>query len=157
FLNYRKRWWLDIVWAATAIGAIVFANLCSLFLQSGNRVMLRSFYGSIRVSDNNAIRTEVNGTTVHGVQWLDAARRDLATTYYGPTSGIGVELQSALPAGARVGVIGLGAGTIASWGRAGDHYTFYELNPDVARLAREQFTFLSASKAQVDVVLGDGR
>src|SRR5207344_3397606 len=99
-----------------------------------------------------------NGTIVHGVQILDAARRGAPTTYYGTQSGAGVALLLARQRGnIRVGVIGLGAGTLAAYGRTGDHYSFYDINPLVIDLAKTQFDFVLQSAAQVDIIPGDAR
>jgi spermidine synthase len=127
-------------------------------------VMVRNFYGVLRV--NNVVATAVrpavkqlrNGTIVHGAQILDAARRDAATTYYGTQSGAGVALLLARQRGnIRVGVIGLGAGTLARYGQKGDHYAFYEINPLVIDLAQTQFDFVHQSAADVQVIPGDAR
>jgi len=92
-------------------------------------------------------------------------RRDSPTTYFGPTSGIGLAIRAKQKTGPiRVGVIGLGTGTIAAYGRAGDYYRYYEINPLVLWLSRPepattstQFTFLADCQARHDVILGDGR
>jgi len=100
----------------------------------------------------------MNGTIDHGLQFLSPARRRQPTTYYSANSGIGITLKAAgatTPLG--VGVIGLGAGTLAAYGRPGDHYEFYEINPLVVRIANQDFSFLRDSKAKIDVVLGDAR
>ena len=82
----------------------------------------------------------------------------MPTTYYGPNSGAGIALSEAGKHGSiRVGVIGLGVGTLAAYGRQGDHYTFYDINPLVIKLATGWFTFLRDSSARVDIVLGDAR
>jgi spermidine synthase len=100
----------------------------------------------------------MNGTISHGLQFLAPARRDQPTSYYGPKSGVGIALQALASRGSlRVGVIGLGAGTIAAYGRAGDDYEFYEINPLVVRVAQQEFTFLRDSKARVALELGDAR
>ncbi len=99
-----------------------------------------------------------NGTVVHGEEILDAARNDVPTTYYGQQSGVGIALLFARQAGnIRVGVIGLGIGTLARYGQKGDHYFFYEINPLVVDLANKLFDFLGQSEAQVDIIPGDGR
>jgi spermidine synthase len=99
-----------------------------------------------------------NGTVVHGEEILDADRSDVPTTYYGQQSGVGIALLFARQAGnIRVGVIGLGIGTLARYGQKGDHYSFYEINPLVVDLANKLFDFLGRSEAQVDIVPGDGR
>ncbi|HEY7585505.1 MAG TPA: fused MFS/spermidine synthase [Candidatus Deferrimicrobiaceae bacterium] len=130
----------------------------------GARVLARNFYGVLKVSDSGdagesgAMRTLVHGTITHGRQFLAPGRRRQPTTYYGPKSGIGLALEDGRPnARRRVGVIGLGAGTIAAYGRKGDTYRFYEINPLVVRLADTEFSFLRDSDAKVDVVQGDAR
>jgi predicted O-methyltransferase YrrM len=127
-------------------------------------IMVRNFYGVLRVRDvpstglRPAIKQLRNGTIVHGEEILDAPRRREATTYYGPQSGAGVALTLARQQGdIRVGIIGLGAGTLASYARSGDHYSFYEINPLVTELARSQFDFIRSSPAQIDIIPGDAR
>lgn len=116
-------------------------------------------------------RKLMNGTIDHGLQFLNPARRREPTTYYGVSSGIGVALRAAhvAPAGGtgrlpaneprllNIGAIGLGIGTVATYGRAGDSYTFYEINPLDVNVAREDFTFLRDSPAKISIVLGDAR
>src|SRR5262249_15710017 len=90
--------------------------------------------------------------------FLDAMRRAWPTTYYGLESGVGLALLDARAHGpVRVGVVGLGAGTLASYRRPGDLYRFYDINPKVVELARTGFSFLKDSKARVEVQLGDAR
>jgi hypothetical protein len=138
-----------------------------------SRIMVRNFYGALRVVDlaqvpRNAVagtpileparRKLLNGTIEHGLQFQSPDRRREPTTYYGPDSGVGLTLAEAgRRRGLRVGVVGLGTGTLATYGRKGDHYTFYEINPLVVRLAKTEFSFLADSQAKVDIVLGDGR
>jgi spermidine synthase len=103
-------------------------------------------------------RTLVHGGIIHGTQWRDPARRRLPTTYYCEASGVGRVL-AMLPTGRarRVGVVGLGTGTLVTYGRPGDVYRVYEINPQVLRLAETEFTYLSDSAAEVAVLLGDAR
>ena len=133
-------------------------------LTADYRVTVRNFYGALRVRDNGtpdefaATRTLTHGTINHGEQFLNPMRRDLPTTYYGPNTGVGLAIRSKQKTGAiRVGVIGLGTGTISSYGRLGDYYRFYEINPLVPVLARTEFTFIPDSKAQVEIAMGDAR
>ncbi len=121
----------------------------------------RNFYGVIRVTefDQKAVAM-IHGMTVHGIQYLDDRARP--TTYYVEDSGIGLLLQNhpRNKQGLRVGVLGLGAGTLATYAQIGDVYRFYEINPAVVRLANgegDYFTFLKDSKADVSVVTGDAR
>jgi SAM-dependent methyltransferase len=100
----------------------------------------------------------MNGPIDHGLQFTSPARRRLPTTYYGPNSGVGIALRAAeAKTPLRVGVIGLGVGTLAAYARPGDHYKFYEINPLVVQVAQADFTFLRDSPAQIEIVLGDGR
>jgi spermidine synthase len=84
-------------------------------------------------------------------------RRREPILYYGPGTGVSVALEYDLGRAKRVGVIGLGTGTLAAYGRNGDLYHFFEINPDVVDVAREQFFYLEESEADVEVSLGDER
>jgi SAM-dependent methyltransferase len=164
----RGRMWPGRAAAATAT---VLTILLSVYVYEkvqrhdiGDRVAVRNFYGALTVRDagatpQSAVRELYSGTIVHGEQLLAPGRSRQPTTYYGPASGIGVllRLEGRANRRLRVGVIGLGAGTIAAYGRAGDFYQFYEINPLVIQLARTQFSFLRESPAHVDVVGGDAR
>jgi SAM-dependent methyltransferase len=110
-----------------------------------------------QLRDPFATRTLVNGTITHGMQYLAADRRRLPTTYYGRQSGVGLAIENTRHSTQRVGVIGLGAGTIAAYGRPGDYYRFYDINPQVIEIARRQFNYLLDCPAKVDIVLGDAR
>ena len=142
-----------------AVAAFVFATKFQSL--TSNMVRMRNFYGVVQVADSGsgetAVRTLYNGSTIHGRQFRDAARSRIATTFYGTDSGPGLVLASARTANRRVGIIGLGAGTLAVYGRPGDTFHFYEINPAVIRVASEYFSFLSGSEAKVDVIEQDGR
>jgi SAM-dependent methyltransferase len=99
----------------------------------------------------------VHGVVSHGMQFLDEAKRRSATTYYAPGTGVQRAIDATRHDGQRVGVIGLGTGTVAAYGKAGDVYRFYELNPQVIDLAQQQFSFLRDSSAHVETIVGDGR
>jgi spermidine synthase len=130
-------------------------------------LLKRNFYGTLRVremvssSELSAMqRSLVHGIILHGKQLMATDARREPTSYYGPGSGAGLAIAHSNPLtqGPRhVGVIGLGVGTLATYGRTGDRYRFYDLNPQVAAVAISQFTFLSESRAKVDIVLGDAR
>ena len=127
------------------------------------RAASRSFYGVLRVKeygepgDVTHLRRLVHGTIMHGEQFTHETLRRKPTTYYEPTSGVGVAIASRQGRPLRVGVVGLGTGTIAAYGRAGDLYRFYEIDPDVVRVARSDFTYLSDSAAKIEIALGDAR
>lgn len=119
----------------------------------------RNFYGALTVYDRRAgsWRTLSHGTITHGGQFLDAAKANRPVTYYGPSSGIGLAIR-ALPEGPRkLAVVGLGAGSLAVWGRSTDRVTFYEINPLVESFARHYFRFLKDAAATVDIRFGDAR
>ena len=153
-------------WWATATASIVVATTAWASGQaieeqtSEARIMKRNFYSAIRTRDANSpapFRSLVHGGIMHGGQLLEHDRQLDASSYFGPTSGFG-RLFAALPdAPRRVGVIGLGAGSIAAHARSGDVFRFYEINPQVVDLAYREFTFLTATRARTEVVLGDGR
>ncbi len=130
----------------------------------GARLLVRNFYGGLKVQDSGpatdptATRSLTHGTINHGEQFLYAPKRDFPTTYYGPDTGIGIALREKKKTGAiRVGVIGLGTGTIAAYGRWGDYYRYYEINPLVPWIAHTQFTFLNDCRAKLDIAMGDAR
>ena len=165
-LKWFQRWRqpAPIVAAVLTVALAVFVGLQIRDTVRASREMVRNFYGALRVRDSgpatqlDATRTLTNGTINHGEQFLNPARRDQPTTYYGPDTGVGLAIREKGKAGAiRVGVIGLGTGTLAAYGRLGDYYRFYEINPLVLRLAHTEFTFLGDCKAKVDVAMGDAR
>jgi SAM-dependent methyltransferase len=99
-----------------------------------------------------------HGTTCHGLQFVDPARQQLPTAYYGPTSGAGLAVQFFPRQKAkRIGVVGLGVGTIATYAGEGDYIRFYEINPQVEEIARSRFSYLAACVGRAEVVLGDAR
>jgi hypothetical protein len=129
--------------------------------------MTRNFYGVLRVRafsvDGQPGFKLMHGGILHGSQVQGDPYSQRPTTYYSASTGVGVAIQQhpKYLAGQplRIGVVGLGVGTVAAYGRAGDTVRFYEINPEVERLARDPryFTYLSESQAQVEVVLGDAR
>ena len=172
--NSKPAWVIvNVVAAVVVVSLIVTARTQA----AGTKRMMRNFYGVLKVTEEVApsvavmkdgaraavdedlrVRRLTNGTISHGLEFLSAARRDQPTSYYGENSGIGVALKAMEQRGAlRVGVIGLGVGTIAAYSGAGDKYTFYEINPLDVRIAREEFNFLRDAKAEVTIELGDAR
>ncbi len=121
----------------------------------------RNFYGSLEIRETgegpSATRALYSGRTIHGLEFLSPALRRTPTTYYGVHSGAGLVLASPQTANRRVAIVGLGAGTLAAYGRSGDLFRFYEIDPAVIRAARESFDFLRDSAADTSVVAGDGR
>ena len=162
------RWALArIVWIASMAATLVLIGYLGYEIhdfRQGSRVLVRNFYGALRVDDEGdgveeaAIRKLTHGTINHGEEFLDPKRHMQPTTYYGYNTGIGLTIQEAQRRlGLRVGVIGLGTGTIAAYARPGDTYRFYDINPLVIDIARTQFRFVPDSKGKVEIVLGDAR
>jgi hypothetical protein len=151
------------------IAALGLAAVCGYFfaLQVRNDVtdarrMVRNFYGTVLTADFNRegvgeMRKMLHGSVKHGEQYLAAQRRREPTAYYGPDAGISRAIAAAPTGPRRVGIIGLGTGTLAVYGRRGDVYRVYEINPQVFELADSEFTFLSDSEARIERVLGDAR
>ncbi len=163
-LRYRTwRFTLLFAWAA-AMAMLLAAGYFYTSYRESSRVMARNFYGGLRVqeygtgSDAEA-RMLVHGTVDHGMQFVAPSRRNEHVTYYSPESGVGRAIQhlrgSRLPL--RVGIIGLGAGSLAAYALPGDVFRFYEINPLVVKLARDEFFYLEQCRGTVEVILGDGR
>jgi hypothetical protein len=158
--------------ARTIAGVALFAGwlgLC-LFLGrtmndavKGYRVVQRNFYGGLRVREADAgkwegYRSLLHGSINHGEQWTHPQRRRELLSYYCADSGIGQAMRLRQPdVPHKVGVMGLGSGTMAAFGRAGDEYRFYEINPAVPILARTEFTFVPDSPAHIEIIMGDAR
>jgi predicted O-methyltransferase YrrM len=130
----------------------------------GYRVVARNFYGLLRVEDEgnpkidqDANRKLVHGTINHGEQFLREPYRRQPVTYFCPQSGIGLAMQAQEGPPRRIGILGLGCGTLAAYGRPGDTLRIYEINPLVLDIARSEFTYLRDTPARVEVALGDGR
>lgn len=128
----------------------------------------RNFFGVARVTkqqiqdSGEPVFAMSHGRTVHGIQFINPALRDRPTTYYVRDSGIGLTLlhHPRRGQGLKVGLIGLGIGTVATYGLEGDEYRMYEINPDIIRLAEGEhdfFSFLSSSKARLTTIAGDAR
>jgi hypothetical protein len=155
------------VFRVLAVAAVVAAIGCGVWtvreFYDGTIYSARNFYGVLRVwqtgDGNTGRRTLVHGTIMHGNQYLDPALRKEPTTYYTASSGIGRAIESLHPRlePLKVGIIGLGTGTIATWGAKGDVYRFYDINPAVIEIARRDFTYLADSAATIETPLGDAR
>jgi hypothetical protein len=124
----------------------------------------RNFYGVVSVKERYPEDLDLwgmalyHGDTLHGYQHLSEAKRDLPTAYYTPGSGVGRALRAAGQDGPiRVGIVGLGVGTLAAYGRPADVFRFYEIDPLVIRLAQQHFTFLKQCPAAWETIPGDAR
>ncbi|MFV8751590.1 spermidine synthase [Nannocystaceae bacterium ST9] len=153
---------LRVVAIGVTVATLVFVGMAFERYTSNTRVMVRNFYGVVRTRDWTEpapYRAMYHGGIQHGGQLTaDAERRRMPSSYFGPTSGYG-RLFASLPPGEpkTIGVIGLGAGALAVYAGEHDTIVFYELDPQVAEVAREEFTFLDDVPGEVEVVIGDGR
>jgi len=161
--GYRKRWGTAALAAALA-GYLGCVGYVMRDLVKGYRVVARNFYGQLRVLDSgdpaideDATRKFVHGIINHGEQSLREEYRRRPITYFCEGSGIGRAMRAQQGAPRRIGILGLGCGTLAAYGQAGDTLRIYEINSLVLDIARSQFTYLSDTPARVEVAVGDGR
>ncbi len=156
------------IFTVFALVTVLLAVVSTYF--SGALYSKRNFYGVIRVREvipagsTSPAFVMSHGITVHGLQFIDEELRDEPTTYYVRESGAGLAILNypkySSEESMRVGLLGLGAGTLVSYGQPGDEYRLYEINPVVVELAEGQgnyFSFLRDSKAEITSVLGDAR
>jgi len=134
----------------------------SILISLDGHIRTRSYFGIYTVQDKDGARILVHGTTTHGTQILKPGLETYPTNYYAPRSGVGIAMR-AVPnlygAGARIGVVGLGAGTLACYAQPGQDWHFYEIDPAIAKIARDtrSFTFLSRCLPNARIEIGDAR
>ena len=145
------------------VASLLVIGFLSSFPFSRTYRIERTFFGVSRVTLNMRYRAVVlnHGSTTHGMQSFEKHREREPLTYYHPSGPLGdvFRMQDDQRPYERIGIIGLGAGSIAGYGRPGQRLTFYEIDPAVERIATDPnfFTFLSKSQAYCDIVLGDAR
>ena len=161
-------WRQGLVWRGLWLAAGL-STLASLFLQARSYrhetiFRARNFYGTLRVTEDPSTdqggpsRFLYNGIITHGSQFYGDDMRTTPTSYYSRDSGVGLALDLCCESRPRrVGLIGLGAGTLAAYGRSGDTFRFYEIDPLVEPIARNFFTYLHDSAATLQIVPGDAR
>ncbi len=158
--------WLAVLLAIGVVGT----GAWFVKLEHANAIeVTRNFYGVLKVKSYDDIGSEnyllrlVHGAILHGEQYPHEKWRYQPTTYYTPTSGFGRavnaerEMAPLTNNKQRIGMIGLGVGTVGAYCREGDICRIYEINAEVERLARKHFTYLADSKAKLDVIIGDAR
>ncbi len=161
---WKEHWGWRIFWPA-ATAALMAAVAFQVRAYGENTIVqVRSFYGIMRVQqetteEGELYRTLIHGTIQHGTQYYGSDEdRTSPTTYYVHNSGVGMALDfCCIRRPRRVGVVGLGAGTLASYGKPGDVFRFYEIDPRVETIAKNVFTYLRESKAKIEIVEGDAR
>jgi hypothetical protein len=151
-----------VFWAAAAVAMAVVLIRNVRSYEKGTVLRERSFYGALRVRQftnwlKEPYRTLYHGKIEHGAQYLNPPSSLLPTTYYAPDSGVGLALTHCCGGAKRVGAIGLGAGTLAAYGKTSDYFRFYEINPQILGIAKNYFSYLRDTPAKVDVVMGDAR
>ena len=157
-----------MVYPALAIAALVSTIGCGVWgileFYSSTIVATRNFYGVLRVQEtgddiNGKRRQLIHGNIMHGKQYLRDDLKREATSYYSANSGVGRVIEALHPRKdpIKVGIIGLGTGTIATYGSKGDIYRFYDINPGVIDIAKRDFSFLNDSDATIELPLGDAR
>ena len=162
----RRKWYATRpgLIAVFAIHLMALAQIFTWQFTYGEAVYRgRNFYGTVRVNewtteDHEPFRAFISGNVNHGRQWMSAEKRSQPTTYYGEGTApaLGIACVQSQPS-VRIGVVGMGIGTLASYVRPDDTLRFYEINPQVDLIARQYFNFLSDCRGQVDVVIGDAR
>jgi hypothetical protein len=160
------RYWrlLTCLWLGLALPILVGALWAQA--QGANSDVVdtsRNFYGVLKVFEQRKVNPKdhnyllVHGRITHGLQFVDAERSMWATSYYGEDSGISLAVNALPPGPRKIGVIGLGTGTMAVFARTNDAMRIYEINPEVRRLATSRFSYVDKSPGQVEVVMGDAR
>lgn len=163
-VTLQSGWGQRLLWSVGTGLLLILVILLHVVYARDALVEERNFYGALRVKQSfvppqaQVVRTLLNGTIEHGTQWFAPQFRRTPTTYYGTNSGIGLALRFCCGNRPRnIGVIGLGAGTIAAYGKPGDRMRFYEINPAVLPIAQNVFTYLRESGAQLSFAQGDAR
>ena len=159
---WSEGWIMQVLWTGAVISMFVAFVRNVRSYHKDSIVTVRSFYGALRVKEfhdwlKEPYHTLYNGTIEHGAQFVNPPMSLQPTTYYAPDSGIGLALDRCCHAPKRVGVVGLGTGSLAAYGKPGDHFRFYEINPQVAQIANRWFSYLRDTPARTEIVMGDAR
>jgi hypothetical protein len=162
-VTWRDGWPQRILWSTATGLLLIFTIMLHRAYARDAIVEVRNFYGTLRVKQTTTGQADpermlLNGTIQHGTQIFAPNFSRLPTTYYATSSGIGLALRFCCNGRERnIGVIGLGAGTLAAYGLPGDRIRFYEINPLVQPIAQNLFTYLRDSGAQITIADGDAR
>lgn len=162
-VTWNSNWGQRLLWSAASVLLLVLVFMLHTAYRRDTPLAIRNFYGSLRVRQTLSYpgatkRTLTNGAIQHGTQIFSPELSRTPTTYYAEDSGVGLALRMCCADRARnIGVVGLGVGTIAAYGKPGDRIRFYEINPAVAPIAQNLFTYIRDSAAQVSIVEGDAR
>jgi spermidine synthase len=157
-----EKWWKLVFVPALAFAVYSGYKQIEEY-REGALVIERDFYGALRVysqvRQGRELVTLRHGRILHGAEWVEPpGNRMTPVTYYGAASGLGVTLAALHPESARrLGMVGLGAGTLAAYGKAGDVVKFYEINPSVVEIARTRFHYVGETPARVEIAVADAR
>jgi spermidine synthase len=161
---WKSGWAQRLLWGTGTALLLALVVMLHIVYARNAVVEERNFYGALRVKESHVppgaetVRTLLHGTIEHGTQWFAPQFRKNPTTYYATDSGVGLALRFCCDGQERnVGVVGLGAGTLAAYGKPGDRMRFYEINPLVRPIAENLFTYLRESGAQISFADGDAR
>ncbi|HEX7480067.1 MAG TPA: fused MFS/spermidine synthase [Polyangiales bacterium] len=150
--------WLGFGLAMPVLVATLWVQVAGLGRSGQVLARTRNFFGPLQVFDAQRVRVLAHGRTDQGQALRDPARSREPVGYVGKETGVGRALRLHATGRPReLGVLGLGVGALATYARAGDSLRFYEINPDVAPLARRWFGFLDGTRAALRIVSGDGR
>ncbi len=164
----KPPWAWAILCTSFIVLVLVLGNMIRETLEN-NILVRRNFFGVLKVLEEERGNPDdhrivlMHGRIEHGYQFVAGDKRHWTTSYYGYNSGVGIAIRSHPQRlknnmrKLRIGVVGLGTGTLATYGEEGDYFRFYEVNPEVIRISETYFTYRKDSKARVDVVLGDAR
>jgi hypothetical protein len=163
-VTWHDGWAQRLLWSTGTVLLCALLVMLHTVYATESLIEMRSFYGPLRVKQTHTppqaltVRILLNGAVEHGIQWFAPAFHKTPTTYYAENSGVGLALELCCTGRSRnVGVIGLGAGTLAAYGQPGDRFRFYEINSQVKTIAQHLFTYLRDSPAQISFADGDAR
>jgi hypothetical protein len=163
-VTWENGWAQRLLWSVGTALLLALAIMLHIVYARSTLVEERNFYGALRVRESHVppqaetVRTLLHGTIEHGTQWFAPQFRRTPTTYYATDSGVGLALRYCCDDRPRnIGVVGLGAGTLAAYGQPGDRIRFYEINPAIRPIAEHLFTYLRESGAQIAYADGDAR
>jgi hypothetical protein len=173
YASHRENTLYASIFSVVASISLFIGSLSVLALAKEERADVisakRGFYGVLKVREADVGRPEHHKTLYygqinHGTEYLNEPLRSTPLSYYDRESGIGVVMTALESTGGasgeqpkEVGILGLGAGALTTYLRSGDHFTFYELNPQVVEVARNEFSYLSGLDRDVTIIVGDGR
>jgi len=163
-VTWHDGWPQRLLWSTCSVLLLIFAIMLHIAYARDAILEVRNFYGTLRVKQSApppqgfTVRMLLNGAIQHGTQIFAPGLSRTPTTYYAEDSGVGLALRFCCGGRARnIGVVGLGTGTLAAYGKPGDRIRFYEINPQVRPIAENLFTYLRDSGAHISYTDGDAR